>query len=720
MKKIIIVFVIIFFLNTLTSSNIIANSTSNFSDTIYVDDNNEADYRSIQDAINIANDGDTIFVYEGIYHENIIIDKSIYLTGENKNNTIIDGNRTGDVIYIINPGVEITSFTIQNSGNSGRDSGIKILADYVNISENDIMNNTIGIFIEFSDDCRIALNNIHSNRDSGIHILGSYENNISINKVYNNRWGIFSTLSFDNTIEKNIIHSNKLYGIWLLRHNYGNIINHNVISMNKEYGIYLLLFSGYNQIHGNYISSNDRCGINIGNYWPCNNNSLTENTIYQNKNHGIYLQDSSGSIISGNNFIDNEIDASFNNCNDTIWDHNYWNEARNLPKAIHGKFNFIPWLNFDWHPESQPYNFTDNRYLEDVELKLIINDEKHIENISLPSTFSWNDIDGIDFTPSVKNQNPAPTCETYALCASLETIAQYQAGYPYGCDLSEAHLFFNSGGTCDWGVDIQESLEYLIEHGVPDEGCFPDPHRPYDSPYESVPGWENRTIKIREWGWVENNVESIKQALVKYGPLVICQMTRQDLDYYKSGIYMPKISSPIQRGHVVAIIGYDDNLRYFTIRNSGGSSWGEQGHFRLSYDAFDPYYSFIYAFYGGTGILYIDGVYGNLNPDVPKIEIVTPKMFHTYLFNQEIKTLFRYISTFQRGAPRIFGDLTITVDTSNTDKVEFILDGVLQHVDDEAPFEWDFDATNGLHTVETIAYNAKSISKDIIDVFVLL
>ena len=82
--------------------------------------------------------------------------------------------------------------------------------------------------------------------------------------------------------------------------------------------------------------------------------------------------------------------------------------------------------------------------------------------------------------------------------------------------------------------------------------------------------------------------------------------------------------------------------------------------------------------------------------------------------------MFRYISTIQRGAPRIFGDLTITVDTSNTDKVEFILDRILQHVDDEAPFEWDFDATNGFHTVETIAYNAKSISKDIIDVFVLL
>jgi len=710
MKRSLLIFTIIFFIIIFFSSIIIADVTSSFSDTIYVDDNGESEYRKIQDAINIANNGDTIFVNEGIYNENIIIDKSIILTGENKNNTIINGNGTGDVICIINQGVVITGFTIQNSGNSGRDSGIKILSDYVNISNNDILNNTIGVFIDFSHDCHIVSNNIHSNLDNGIHILRSYENNISSNKVYNNRWGMFSTLSYNNNIEKNIIHSNKLYGIWLLRHNFGYSIIDNVVSMNKEYGIYLLLLSGYNQIQGNYISSNNICGVNIGNYWPCDNNTIMENTIYQNGELGVYIRDSGGSIISRNNFIDNEIDASFNDCNDSLWDYNYWGGARDLPKAIIGKLNFIPWLNFDWHPESQPYDFSNNRQIVDIEQKLINYDKKHLESSNLPSTFSWSDINGVDFTPSVKNQNPAPTCEAYALCVSLETIAQYQIGYPFGCDLSEAHLFFNSGGTCDWGVDIQEPLEYLIEHGVPDEGCYPDPHRPYDTPYESVPGWENRTIKIKEWGWVDNDVESIKQALVEYGPLVICQMTRKDLDRYNNGIYMPKISSPIQRGHVVTIIGYDDIQRCWTIRNSGGSNWGENGHFRISYDAFDIYYSFIYPFYGGTGILYIDGIYGNLNPDVPKIEIVTPKMFHTYLFNNEIRTLFRYISTIQ----------TLSVDTSNADKVEFILDGSLKHVDDEAPFEWDFEASIGLHTIESIAYNDKSISKDIIDVFVLL
>jgi parallel beta-helix repeat protein len=717
MKKIVYLLIIVFFLVIPSLSNIITNVSSSLTNIIYVNDDGDADYINIQDAINIADNGDLIFVYEGVYNENLIINKSIFLTGENKNNTIIDGNGINDGICITSPGTKITGFTIQNNGNSGRDSGIKIFADNTIISSNNIINNTVGIFIGSSNNCQIEFNYIYSNRDSGIHILNSYENNISSNYVYNNRWGIFSTLSYNNTIEKNIIHSNKVYGIWLLRHNYGNIINRNIVTLNNEFGIYLLLLSGYNQIHYNYISSNTKCGVNIGNYWPCDGNTLIGNTIIKNNNLGVSIQDSRGSIVSRNNFIDNRIDATFNNCYDTSWNYNYWNETRNLPKIIQGNRNLLPWVNFDWYPESQPYNYSN--YFKNIEFKYFIDKEKHVIFSNLPTNFSWSNINGVDFTTSVKNQNPAPTCEAYALCVSLETIAQYQIGYPFGCDLSEAHLFFNSGGTCNWGVDIQETVEYLIDYGVPDEGCFPDPHRPYDFPYESVNGWENRTIKIKEWGWIDNNVESIKKALIKYGPLVICQMTRKDLDFYKQGIYMPKISSPIQRGHVVTIIGYDDNQRCWTIRNSGGINWGEKGHFRISYDAFDPYYSFIYPFYGGTGILYINNIYGNLNPDVPKIEIETPKIFHTYLLNQEIKTLFKQISDIQRGAPRVFGNLTIKVNTSNSDKVEFLLDGNIQHTDYETPFKWDLRASSGIHTLETIAYNRDTISKDIIDIFIV-
>ena len=44
----------------------------------------------IQDLIDNASSGDTIYIPSGIYYESIVIDKSITLVGEDKNTTIID------------------------------------------------------------------------------------------------------------------------------------------------------------------------------------------------------------------------------------------------------------------------------------------------------------------------------------------------------------------------------------------------------------------------------------------------------------------------------------------------------------------------------------------------------------------------------------------------------------------------------------------------------
>ena len=44
----------------------------------------------------------------------------------------------------------------------------------------------------------------------------------------------------------------------------------------------------------------------------------------------------------------------------------------------------------------------------------------------LPKFFSWRDINGTDFTTSVKTQGLCPSCEAYGLVAALETIIQYK------------------------------------------------------------------------------------------------------------------------------------------------------------------------------------------------------------------------------------------------------------------------------------------------------
>jgi len=58
--------------------------------TLYVGGSGPNNYSSIQSAVNDAVDGDTVFVYNGTYHENVVVNKTINLFGEDRNSTVID------------------------------------------------------------------------------------------------------------------------------------------------------------------------------------------------------------------------------------------------------------------------------------------------------------------------------------------------------------------------------------------------------------------------------------------------------------------------------------------------------------------------------------------------------------------------------------------------------------------------------------------------------
>jgi hypothetical protein len=289
---------------------------------------------------------------------------------------------------------------------------------------------------------------------------------------------------------------------------------------------------------------------------------------------------------------------------------------------------------------------------------------------------------------------------------------QYQLEELYEPDLSETHLYFYAGGTYEAGyVNLVDAANYLIETGVPDEGCYPDPHRAFDYPFESQDGWENRTVKITEWGWVDHDIESIKNALIEYGPLILCLFFWEDFFYYNGGVYKHRWGERAG-GHVVTLVGYDDSNQCWILKNSWGTGWGENGWFKIAYDA-----DMFAEWYGeGTGVMYLDGVYGNLKPDVPKVQIEKPVYFQTYLFGIQFKTIFKKLPI-QKAASRIFGSLTIEVTAENTNEVEFYVDEVLQHTDYEVPFTWDLDTTRGLHTLEARAKNENYESIDLVDIY---
>jgi parallel beta-helix repeat protein len=124
-------------------------------------------FTSIQDAINASKDGDTVFVYSGTYYENAVVNKTINLTGENRDNTIIDGGEYQDVVKITADWINMSGFTLKNSGSAGYpdyDVGLELNnSNHCSVFNNNVSNNWFGIWLSYSLNNSIICNKVSSN-----------------------------------------------------------------------------------------------------------------------------------------------------------------------------------------------------------------------------------------------------------------------------------------------------------------------------------------------------------------------------------------------------------------------------------------------------------------------------------------------------------------------------------------------------------------------------
>jgi len=238
--------------------------------TITVDDSGGANYTSIQDAVNNANDGDTILVYTGTYTENVDVKKRLIIKSDsgNPDDTIVQAANPDDhVFHVTTDNVIISGFRVTGANN-------------------------YGIRLEGVEECAI-INNIVSDNRYGIGMENSDHNDLNNNTANANEWnGIILRHSRYNTLNNNNVSKNRV-GIYVHSSQYNELSNNN--ASNNSVGIEQAL-SDNNKLKGN-IASKNRCGIFL---YKCNKNEITGNTLDSNSDCGIYLRYSDDNDLSNN------------------------------------------------------------------------------------------------------------------------------------------------------------------------------------------------------------------------------------------------------------------------------------------------------------------------------------------------------------------------------------------------------------------------------------
>jgi hypothetical protein len=262
------------------------------------------DYSTIAGAIENAVNGDTIFVkagtYDGPINQTIVVDKTIYIVGENAANTIVN----------FHPQLNITWFYTAEFFTYS--DAITVNADNFRLVNLTVDPN--GFISINGDRAQITGNNITSGSVTGLRIAGSYCNitgntsggSISLSGYFNR---IAQNTFYRITInqDSNIIDSNSINIIELSNASQNTISNNHILSETSSYGIDIVGGSCKNEIFGNNVLTLI-VDMRISSSLAQNNTFYHNNFLFRRHNELVSLYTYNSTLV---NFWDNGKEGNY-------------------------------------------------------------------------------------------------------------------------------------------------------------------------------------------------------------------------------------------------------------------------------------------------------------------------------------------------------------------------------------------------------------------------
>ncbi|CAK9191566.1 unnamed protein product [Sphagnum troendelagicum] len=250
---------------------------------------------------------------------------------------------------------------------------------------------------------------------------------------------------------------------------------------------------------------------------------------------------------------------------------------------------------------SQP--FTRINEYKDMNVKpKVLSKQPHeyLDLTQLPKAWDWRNVNGISYVTKDLNQHIPVYCGSCWAHAALSSLADRhkifrKAQWP---DIHySVQVILNcasEAGTCHGG-DPLGVYKYMYEKGLPEETCQlykatddectpinicrtcePPVNEEHCSPVTDYP-----RHMVVEYGKVHGELNMMAE-IYERGPMA-CGIDSRLLHFYTGGILVLNNTDPPIHDHLVSIAGWgeENGLKYWIIRNSWGTYWGENGWFRM-------------------------------------------------------------------------------------------------------------------------------------------
>jgi C1A family cysteine protease len=224
-----------------------------------------------------------------------------------------------------------------------------------------------------------------------------------------------------------------------------------------------------------------------------------------------------------------------------------------------------------------------------------------------PSSYSWLDNDGHDWTTPARHQGQCGSCWAFAPVAMIESIIKIRENcHRLNVDLSEQYLLscIKQAGSCRGGNSnlalqlINDTTEKGNYHnGIPIESCLPYQESDGISCDTKCDDWLEKLIPISDFGFyyleVPDQRLAIKTEIYENGPVVAPIFSTNNfglwgLNHHDSEAYYSESGNFLFFNHVILVVGWKDdpqikNGGYWICKNSWGSYWGYNGFFNIEY-----------------------------------------------------------------------------------------------------------------------------------------